>query len=374
MNAARSGVANPGESRMAEFDAAIKSAEAEIKAAQAKISEVSSKIELAHSKMEKGEDISIDIQNATLDDVHAHSNAMNANIAELIMGLDDVTAGFSKEFDAMREKSGWESFVGIFSSAKSDSMREERLRAASIDDKLQDLISKSDIIVNLLQSQLGVLNDHKTRVEKNLSGTLSDRESTVADLEKIRAQVLAMDPRIIDLENKISMEQDAAARTRLETELAQTNAAYNNLVQEEQVKLAQSQTLERYIEQGKSWVDSLQNQAATQMVLINKLQTDTKQRVVLYDALTKSLKTAQQQDVAHRINEIGVKTDQEAQAAMAAIGSATNQRMAEMMEKHEDHMVFARKILEEKAKSDERFARRFAKIVEKHDKNLYGGA
>ncbi|QEN87926.1 hypothetical protein FZC33_17110 [Labrys sp. KNU-23] len=359
---------------MAEFDAAIKAAESEIKAAQAKISEVSSKIERAQSKMEQGEDISIDIQNATLDDVHAHSNAMNANIAELIMGLDDVTAGFSKEFDAMREKSGWESFVGMFSSAKSDSMREERLRAASIDDKLQDLISKSDIIVNLLQSQLGVLNDHKSRVEKNLTGTLTDRENTVAELEKIRAEVLAMDPRIIDLENKISMEQDAAARTRLESELAQTNAVYNELVQQEQVKVAQSQTLERYIEQGKTWVDSLQNQAATQMVLINKLQTDTKQRVVLYDALTKSLKTAQQQDVAHRINEIGVKTDQEAQAAMAAIGSATNQRMAEMMEKHEDHMVFARKVLEEKAKSDERFARRFAKIVEKHDKNLYGGA
>lgn len=359
---------------MAEFDAAIKAAESEIKAAQTKISEVSSKIERAQSKMEQGEDISIDIQNATLDDVHAHSNAMNANIAELIMGLDDVTAGFSKEFDAMREKSGWESFVGMFSSAKSDSMREERLRAASIDDKLQDLISKSDIIVNLLQSQLGVLNDHKSRVEKNLTGTLTDRENTVAELEKIRAEVLAMDPRIIDLENKISMEQDAAARTRLESELAQTNAVYNELVQQEQVKVAQSQTLERYIEQGKTWVDSLQNQAATQMVLINKLQTDTKQRVVLYDALTKSLKTAQQQDVAHRINEIGVKTDQEAQAAMAAIGSATNQRMAEMMEKHEDHMVFARKVLEEKAKSDERFARRFAKIVEKHDKNLYGGA
>jgi len=110
------------------------------------------------------------------------------------------------------------------------------------------------------------------------------------------------------------------------------------------------------------------------MVLINKLETDTKQRVVLYDALTKSLKTAQQQDVAHKINEIGVKTDQEAQAAMAAIGSATNRQMADMMEKHEDHMVFARRVLEEKAKSDERFARRFAKIVEKHDKNLYGGA
>ena len=138
------------------------------------------------------------------------------------------------------------------------------------------------------------------------------------------------------------------------------------------MQLAKSQTLERYIDKGKTWVDSLQNQAATQMVLINKLQTDTKQRVVLYDALTSSLKTAQQQEIAHRINEIGVKTDQEAQAAMGGIGAATNARMADMMEAHEDHMVFARNVLEQKAKADERFARRFAAIVEKHDKNQYG--
>ena len=57
---------------------------------------------------------------------------------------------------------------------------------------------------------------------------------------------------------------------------------------------------------------------------------------------------------------------------MAAIGTATNTRMAEMMEAHEGHMVFARQVLEQKAKADERFARRFAEIVEKHDKNLYG--
>ena len=174
------------------------------------------------------------------------------------------------------------------------------------------------------------------------------------------------------MENRISVEQDAAARTKLETELAGLNTRYNALVQDEQVMLAKSQTLERYIEKGKTWMDSLQNQAATQMVLINKLQTDTKQRVVLYDALTSSLKTAQQQDVAHRINEIGVKTDQEAQTAMAAIGAATNDKMADMLESHEQHMVFARKVLEQKAKADERFARRFAAIVEKHDKNAYG--
>ena len=314
----------------------------------------------------------LDIENASLEDVHAHTEVMNANIAELIMGLDDVTAAFSKDFDEMRTKTGWESVVGIFSQNKADSMRQERIKTANIDDKLQDLIAKSDVITQLLEGQLKILEEQKIKVGGNLSETLDEREVTVGELESLRTDIQAMDPAIITLENKIANETDAAARTKLETELAEMNAKYNQMVQDEQVKLAKSQTLERYIEKGKTWVDSLQNQAATQMVLINKLQTDTKQRVVLYDALTKSLKTAQQQDVAHRINEIGVQTDQEAQSAMAGIGAATNQRMAEMMEAHEDHMVFAREVLEAKAKADERFARRFQDIIEKHDKNLYG--
>ena len=356
---------------MADFDAQIRKSQEEVAKAQDKISAITSRVEAARAKIAQGEP-EIDIENATLQDVHAHTELMNANIAELIMGLDDVTSAFSKDFDEMRSKTGWESFVGIFSSAKADAMRQERMRMATIDDKLQDLISKSDIIVRLLQGQLDMLNVQKTKVEGNLGETLVEREATVGALESLRAEIAALDPKIIDLENRISVEQDAAARTRLETELADLNTRHNAMVQDEQVKLAKSQTLERYIEKGKTWVDSLQNQAATQMVLINKLQTDTKQRVVLYDALSKSLKTAQQQDVAHRINEIGVKTDQEAQAAMAGIGAATNQRMADMLEAHEDHMVFARKVLEQKAKADERFARRFAKIVEKHDKNIYG--
>ena len=357
---------------MADFDAQVRESQAQVAAAQGKIAELTSRIEAARQKMDSGESAVVDIENATLDEVHAHTEVMNANIAELIMGLDDVTSAFSRDFDEMRSKTGWESFVGVFSSAKSDQMRQERIRTASIDDKLQDLIGKSDVITRLLEGQLAVLNDQKQKVESNLTATLDEREATVGELETVRAEILGMDPKIIELENKIAVEQDAAARTKLETELAELNKTYNALVQDEQVKLAKSQTLERYIEKGKSWVDSLQNQAATQMVLINKLQTDTKQRVVLYDALTKSLKTAQQQDVAHKINEIGTETDKQAQQAMAQIGAATNARMADMLEAHEGHMVFAREVLEAKAKADERFARRFQKIVEKHDKNLYG--
>ncbi len=357
---------------MANLDSQVKESQAQVQEAQSRIAELTSRIEAARAKMKAGDDATIDIENATLEDVHKHTEVMNANIAELIMGLDDVTAGFSRDFDEMRNKTGWESFVGIFAPAKSDSMRQERVRTASIDDKLQDLISKSDTIVSLLEGQLTMLEEQKVKVEGNLTETLDEREMTVGKLEAIRAEIQGMDPAIIKLENAIAAETDAAARTKLETELAESNSRYNALVQDEQVKLAKSQTLERYIEKGKTWIDSLQNQAATQMVLINKLQTDTKQRVVLYDALTKSLKTAQQQDVAHRINEIGVKTDQEAQSAMAGIGAATNARMADMMEKHEDHMVFAREVLEAKAKADERFARRFQAIVDKHDSNAYG--
>ncbi len=355
---------------MANFDAQIKASQEQVAAAQAKISGITAKIEEARSKL--GTDAQFDVENATLDDVRNQTDLMNANIAELIMGLDDVTAGFSQEFAEMRSKTGMESFIGIFSSAKADSMRQERMRTASIDDKLQDLISKSDVIVRLLQGQLDMLNAQKVTVEANLGETLTDREVTVGALEAVRAEIGSMDPKIIELENKIAVEQDAAARTKLETDLAALNTRYNALVQDEQVQLAKSQTLERYIEKGKTWVDSLQNQAATQLVLINKLQTDTRQRVVLYDALSASLKTAQQQEVAHKINEIGVKTDQEAQVAMAAIGAATNDKMAQRLEAHEGHMVFARQVLEQKAKADERFARRFAAIVEKHDKNAYG--
>ena len=357
---------------MATFEAQIEQSKKEVAEAQSKISELSSRIDTARTKMSQGTDISLDIETASLDDVHAHTDLMNANIAELIMGLDDVTAGFSKDFDSMRSKTGWETFVGMFSKQRSESLRSERIRSATIEDKLQDLIAKSNTIQAMLQEQLNELGRHKNQVEGNLQRTLADREAAVETLEQIKAEITALDPTIIELENKLSMATDAKERSKLESELSKVNSRHNELAQLEQVKLSESQTLERYIEKGKTWMDSLQNQIATQMVLLNKLSTDTKQRVVLYDALSKSLKTAQQQDVAHKINEIGVATDKEAQVAMAAIGAATNNKMAEMMESHEEHIVFARKVLEEKAKADERFARRFEKIVEKHDANAYG--
>ena len=220
-------------------------------------------------------------------------------------------------------------------------------------------------------NRLGVLDGQESKISTNLETILQDRVQVVDELEAIRDQLKDMDPKIIEAENAISMATSPATRTKLEADLQKLNETHNESVQQEQVKLALSQTYEKYIKMCQTFVDSLQNQRATQMVLVDKLQTDTKQRVVLYDALSKSLKTAQQQDVAHRINEIGSAVDNEAQGTMAHIGSATNQRMAEMMEKHKDSMAYAEEVQKEKAKSDERFARRFAKIIEEHDRAQY---
>ncbi len=174
---------------MANLDAQVRESQEQVAEAQGKIAELTSRIETARAKLKAGDAAEIDIENASLEDVHAHTEVMNANIAELIMGLDDVTSGFSRDFDEMRSKTGWESVIGIFSSAKSDSMRQERVRSASIDDKLQDLIAKSDTIVQLLEGQLAVLEEQKTKVEVNLVETLDDREMTVAELESLRTDI-----------------------------------------------------------------------------------------------------------------------------------------------------------------------------------------
>ena len=69
---------------MSSFDAQIEKSKQEVAEAQSKIAELSSRIDSARAKMSQGTDITLDIENASLDDVHAHSDLMNANIACLL--------------------------------------------------------------------------------------------------------------------------------------------------------------------------------------------------------------------------------------------------------------------------------------------------
>ena len=74
---------------MADFDAQIKASQEQVAAAQTKISNITSRIEAARGKLDQAD--AINVESATLADGKTHTDLMNANIAELIMGLDDVT-------------------------------------------------------------------------------------------------------------------------------------------------------------------------------------------------------------------------------------------------------------------------------------------
>jgi hypothetical protein len=147
--------------------------------AQTKIAALTGRIETARAKLKVGDGAMIDIENASLDDVYAHTDVMNENIIELLVGLDDVISSLSKNFDKMCNKTDRENFVGNFVREKSDSMCQKRVRSTSIDDTLQDLILKSGVIVRLLTGQLEMLEDQKVKIEGNRTETLDEREAVV---------------------------------------------------------------------------------------------------------------------------------------------------------------------------------------------------
>jgi len=318
--------------------------------------------------------IDIDMENAKLSDIMQQQEVMTGNIAGLIVDLDGVTSAFGSQFNEMKEKTALETIVGIFMKSKSIEMSQTRVRNTDISGNLNELIRKSDTITTILQQQLEVLDGRFNISKDSLKGVLSDREQTVGELTDTREKISALDPRLIEAEQAVENEADPKLRTQKETALQLLNEEYNTLVNDEQRLTALSQTQEKYVEMYKTFVDSLENQRSTQMVLIAKLQTDTKHRTVLYDALAKSLVTASQQEVAHKINDIGSAVDNESQVTMANLGSAANNRMADMMESHDGNMLVAKKVQEEKAKADDRFERRFGEIMKKHDAGEYGKA
>jgi len=91
-------------------------------------------------------------------------------------------------------------------------MRQERIRTASIEDKLQDLITKSNTIGAMLQDQLDELGRHKNQVETNLQNTLSERGTTLEELTIIRDELKTLDPQIIELEGKLAAATDPNTR------------------------------------------------------------------------------------------------------------------------------------------------------------------
>ncbi|MFP1632245.1 hypothetical protein ACLB6G_10940 [Zhengella sp. ZM62] len=308
-----------------------------------------------------------DIENARIQDVIQQQKTMEANIADLIIGLEDATNVFGSEFESMKNYTGWEKFIGIFSKQNMQRMRTERVRNMSLAGNLQELLSKSDTIVGILKNQKQVLDSRYASSEASLKQVLERRKDAMARLEETQKRIMELNPMLLDVENRIAASTDQKTRTDLESERSQLATEYNEAQAKEQELLAESQTLERYTSMFQTFVDSLNNQKAAQQTLINKLTIDTEQRIVLYKALEDSLKTAAQQDVAHKINTLGSQVDNTAEETMAGIGAAAQKHIGDLLEMHEKNMVVTADIQRRKKLADEDFARRFEEVMRKHN-------
>ena len=349
------------------FDQEIAKTEQVVEDMRSKI-EQSGKVldKLAQSDRKIGS-VDFDIENARIEDVLKQQKIMEGNIADLIIGLEDATNVFGAEFESMKSYTGWENVVGIFSEQSKQRMRTERVRNMSLAGNLQELLSKSDTIVGILKAQKQVLDQRYKTSEASLSQVIERRKATMADLEAVQKRIEELNPQLLDIENKIAASTNQKERANLEGERSKLATEYNEKQAKEQELLAESQTLERYTSMFQTFVDSLNNQIAAQSTLINKLTIDTEQRIVLYKALEDSLKTAAQQDVAHKINTLGSQVDNTAEETMAGIGAAAQKHIGDLLEMHEKNMVATGDIQRRKKLADEAFARRFDEVMRRHN-------
>lgn len=354
--------------------ATMRNLDSEIEKTRTIVSEMRAKIEQSGTVLEqfskadtKLGDAEFDIENARIDDVIKQQAVMEANIADLIIGLEDATNVFGAEFESMKNFSGWEKFVGLFSKQRMQRLRTDRVRNMSLADNLQELLAKSDAIVGILKEQKGILEERYKTSEESLIEVIERRKTTMAELKTVQTRIDEVNPLLMDLENRIAASTDQSQRTELEGERSALATEYNEAQSKEQELLAASQTLERYTSMFQTFVDSLNNQIAAQNTLINKLTIDTEQRIVLYKALEDSLKTAAQQDVAHKINTLGSQVDTAAEETMAGIGSAAQRHIADLLEMHEGNMLATQDIQRRKKLADDAFARRFSEVMEKHN-------
>ncbi|MFK5978324.1 MAG: hypothetical protein QM488_05505 [Rhizobiaceae bacterium] len=352
------------------LDSEIEKTRATVEDMRAKL-EQSGKVLEEFAKSDTIGDADFDIENARIQDVLKQQTVMEGNIADLIIGLEDATNVFGAEFESMKSYSGWEKFVGIFSKQKMQRLRSDRVRNMSLAGNLQELLSKSDSIVGILKAQKDTLDTRYAASESSLREVIGRNQNTMTELEAVQARIEELNPMLLDIENQISASTDKKTRTDLESKRSELATEYNQQQAKEQELLAESQTLERYTSMFQTFVDSLNNQLAAQQTLINKLTIDTEQRVVLYKALEDSLKTAAQQDVAHKINTLGNQVDTAAETTMAGIGAAAQSHIGDLLEMHEKNMVSTKDIQRRKQLADEAFARRFEDVMKKHDSGNY---
>ena len=321
--------------------------------------------------LDKLGDNDIDIQTAVLSDIKRQEEAMAGNVSVLIVNLDNITKGFGDQFEEMQVKTFSEKLVGFFSDSKSEEMQEDRIKASSIEDQLQNLIVKSETLTKILKTQLEVLETQKVKVTKALENAMEERKRVSVISKDLETKRDALEQPILDLIEKIQETTEEVERTALEKEYQTLVNEQNDIIADIQVNMTESQSHEKYVKMHQTILDSISNQISTQKALIQKLIVDTQNRVIAYEATAKSLKTAKIQQTAHKVNDIGGEVDTALTKTAAIIGSASQNDLMKMLEAHPGYMAAQEEIQRQKALADESFYRRFDKAREQQESGNY---
>ncbi len=336
------------------------------KARQVKSAELTGKLEGKLSKALSGAplaDMAIDLSDTDFTAVRANETAFEANLATLIFGLDEVTKAFGDEFRDMSQSTTSEKVMGFLSKRKAAEMRSDRVRHTDIRGNLTALIAKSQTISSILTEQLAVLEDRLTKNIEAQGSVLAQSKVAAGEMARLEGLLDSIAPRIAAIDDKLA-DSIGEARKDLEAQRAGLANEHNEAQSQLQAKTAEQQSLERYASQYANYIESLTRQKAAQQTMIAKLRIDTEQRTILYDTLVESLRTTQQQDIAHRIDDIGSETDAQAEEMMLQGGVSAQNRIASMMEAHAAFMSRSKAVTEKGRIAQDAFVRRFAKVME----------
>jgi hypothetical protein len=315
-------------------------------------------------------DITIDVEDADFEAVRKNEKAFEANLATLIYGLDEVTKTFGAEFRDMSQSTTAEKVAGFFSRRKAAEMRSDRVRHTDIRGNLNQLIEKSNTISGILTQQLDVLDaklEANTFAQQNVLGL---SQTAAGEIGRLTDVLDGLAPRIASLDEQLA-EASGEARKKLEAERIALSNLYNETQSQLQSKTAEQQSLEKYVSQYSNYIESLTRQRAAQQTMIAKLKIDTEQRTILYDTLAESLRTTQEQDIAHRIDEVGRETDAQAEELMLQGGVSAQNKIAGMMEAHAEYMKRSEAVAAKGRIAQDAFARRFSAIMQKVDAGHY---
>lgn len=304
----------------------------------------------------------VDMDDQDFDAVRRADAAITENIAKLIHGLDAITQGFSTDFSEMTQETVSEKLVGFFSRKKSEAMKADRVREASIDTSLNELIRKSDTIGGILNQQLNILSERQIKVSEGQKNVNAQYEEVATSRSKLEETISTLQGEFETLQGKAA-EAVGPELAALETQVSETANRLNEANEELQKQTAVQQSLSLYRQQYGNYMESLAKQIAAQKTMIDKLKLDTEQRSILYKTLTESIKASQQQELAHQIDETGRKTDDMADTLMQQIGASSQNRIATMFERHKEYEKTMQSKAALRESANEKFAKRFSAVL-----------